>query len=106
MGNTHKSRDLANPAKKRALFRVTPPKNLGMVGTFFVIFFKDVIIFKSILIYPQDYFSHFKDMQFIDVCRATIFCDYWTFFFCLTGTFLARLYKVQVELLYSLWRPR
>ena len=63
--------------KKRGLFTVTHRKKLGRVGTFFfLLFLKNVIIFKSILISHQDYFSHFKTMQFIQVCGATIFCDY------------------------------
>ena len=45
-----------------------PRKMLGRVGT---ICLKHVIIFKRILISHKDYFSHFKAMQSIEVCRAT-----------------------------------
>ena len=65
--------------KKKVCFRVMPKKKLGRVGT--ISFLKHVINFKSMLI------SHFKAMQFIEVCGATIFCDYRTFF-CKTGFFL------------------
>ena len=78
---------MLRPKKKRGLFRVTPRKKLGRVGTFFFLFLlKHIIIFKSILISHPDYFSLFKAMQFIEVCGATIFFDYWTFL-CTTGFF-------------------